>query len=441
MAVKITVDELSAGMFVTELDRPWHESPFLLQGFLIESDAEVQQLQECCKHVYIDPSRGKHVLSSHDCSVVPGTDDGGVDHLMMQRDVRTEQWKPGGATEHDKVVAAAREAHDAIGLPNAFVEYEVTAPVDQEIEVAREVYTELESSLDNALTSYSKSSELDVAEVKVSTNHLVDSMIRNPDASALLVRLQSQDTYSYSHSVEASVLAIMFGRHLGLTEDELNKLALGVLLLDIGKLKLPSALLDKVGKLHQVEVRLLKQHVDYSIEVLSETPGLDPEVLSIVSYHHERIDGKGYPKGMKGTEIPVYARIAAIVDFYDAYTHPRPYRAAHSTSQAINALYSSSGTRFQPELVEEFIQCLGVYPTGSLVLLSSGEVGIVIEQNPMRRLRPTVLIVRDSDKQEIEMPYNCDLAMELFDKHANKLFIESELAPGAYGVTADDFYL
>ncbi len=441
MTVKITVDELSAGMFVTELDRPWHESPFLLQGFLIESDEDLQQLQQCCQHVYIDPSRGKHVLSSHDSSAVPGSDDEGVDHLVMQRDVQNDQWTPGGATERGKLVAAARKAHDAVGLPNAFVEYEVTASIEKELDVAREVHAELETSLNNALASYNESSELHVDEVKASTNHLIESMIRNPDASALLVRLQSQDSYSYAHSVEASVLAILFGRHLGLTEAELNKLALGVLLLDIGKLKLPPALLDKVGKLHHVEVRLLKQHVDYSIEVLAETPGLDPEVLSIVAYHHERFDGKGYPKGMKGSEIPVYARIAAIVDFYDAYTHPRPYRPAHSTAQAINALYSGSGTRFQPELVEEFIQCQGVYPTGSIVLLSSGEVGIVIEQNPLRRLRPTVLIVRDSDKQEIDMPYNCDLAMELFDKNGNKLFIESALKPNSYGVTADDFYL
>jgi len=237
------------------------------------------------------------------------------------------------------------------------------------------------------------------------------------------------------------VLAIMFGRHLGLTEAELNKLALGVLLLDIGKLKLPSALLDKKGKLLLPEIRVLRKHADFSVKMLQETPGIDPEVLSVVAYHHERVDGRGYPHGMKGQEIPVYARIAAIVDFYDAYTHLRPYRPAHTSSQAINALYNGSGSQFQPELVEEFIQCLGVYPTGSLVLLSSGEVGIVIEQNPLRRLRPQVLLVRDSEKNEIDLPYNCDLELELFDKNGKKLFIESSLKPGDYGVSADDFYL
>ena len=441
MATKISVDELRTGMFVTELDRPWHESPFLLQGFQIESDDELRQLQECCRHVFIDPGRGKHVISSFDTEASARGDDDGVDHLVIQRDVEDSEWKSKAEKEREKHLSSARKAHDALGLPNAFVEYEVTAPVEQELEVAREVHAELETSLDSALVSYTENSELNVEEVKTSTTHLVESMIRNPDASFLLSRLKSQDTYSYSHSVDASVLAIMFGRYLGLTEGELNKLALGVLLLDVGKLKLPPALLDKVGKLHHVEVRMLKQHVDHSIEVLSETRGIDPEVLSIVAYHHERVDGKGYPKGMKGTEIPVYARIAAIVDFYDAYTHPRPYRPAHSTAQAINALYNGSGTRFQPELVEEFIQCLGVYPTGSLVLLSSGEVGIVIEQNPLRRLRPTVLIVRDADKREVEMPYNCDLSIELVDKKGKKLFIESALQPGAYGVSADDFYL
>ena len=441
MTVKIAVDELSEGMFVTELDRPWHESPFLLQGFLIESEDEVRQLRDCCRYVYIDPARGRHVTSTFDSMASATAEDGGVEHVVMQRDVQNEQWKPAAVDEREKTLASARKAHDALGFPNAFVEYEITAPVEQELEVAREVHAELEASLDDAIAAYGENSELNVEEIKSSTHQLVESMIRNPDASFLLSRLKSQDDYSYSHSVDASVLAIMFGRHLGLTEGELDKLALGVLLLDIGKLKLPPALLGKVGKLHHVEVRLLKQHVDYSIDVLTETPGIDPEVLSIVAYHHERIDGKGYPQGMKGSEIPVYARIAAIVDFYDAYTHPRPYRPAHTTSQAINALYNGSGTRFQPELVEEFIQCLGVYPTGSLVLLSSGEVGIVIEQNPLRRLRPTVLIVRDAQKREVEMPYNCDLSLELVDKNGDKLFIESALKPGAYGVSADDFYL
>ena len=440
MQRKVEVSALTKGMFVTELDRPWHESPFLLQGFLLESDDDVAKMRDCCEFVYIDPGRGKHTLSTHSASL-PADEDSGVDHLIMQRDIQHEAWKPDAIVEREKLVASAKKAHDSLGLPNDFVEYETTAPVEEELQVAREVHEELETSVTQALKGLSSSQELNVEEVKGSTNHLVKSMIRNPDASFLLSRLKDKDEYSYSHSIDASVLAIMFGRHLGLTEAELNKLALGVLLLDIGKLKLPSALLDKKGKLLLPEIRVLRKHADFSVKMLQETPGIDPEVLSVVAYHHERVDGRGYPHGMKGQEIPVYARIAAIVDFYDAYTHLRPYRPAHTSSQAINALYNGSGSQFQPELVEEFIQCLGVYPTGSLVLLSSGEVGIVIEQNPLRRLRPQVLLVRDSEKNEIDLPYNCDLELELFDKNGKKLFIESSLKPGDYGVSADDFYL
>lgn len=443
MSVKVSVDELQEGMFIAELDRPWQESPFLLAGFLIESEEELHQLRDCCKHVYIDPARGRHVLSTHVSSPAGEDEDAGVEHLIMQRDVRTQGDASTPKKRPASEAAKARSVHDAIGLPNDFVDYEITAPVEQELEVAREVQTELETSLDEALEAYadSTSHQLDVEEVKEATGHLVQSMIRNPDASFLLARLKSQDSYSYTHSIEASVLAVMFGRHLGLTEEELNKLALGVLLLDIGKLKLPRALLGKKSSLQAAEALVLKKHVDFSVQLLTETAGIDPEVLSIVAYHHERFDGKGYPNGMKGQEIPVYARIASIVDFYDAYTHTRPYRPAHSTSEALNALNNASGKRFQPELVEEFIQCLGVYPTGSLVLLSSGEVAIVIEQNPLRRLRPVVLIVRDAAKNEIEMPYNCDLETELIDKSGNKLFIEASLKPGDYGVSADDFYL
>ncbi len=468
MPKKIEVDLVKKGMFIAELDRPWMESPFLIAGFVVESDEEIQQLRDCCTYVFVDPERSLQTdmielaprikgarpvaetvaVSVMKDRVLPG------DHQMKPSPAQNEAFAAEYGEDIDHLsmrrgprvtAASARESakavHRMLEVDSPFIDYETTSPVDVEINTAREVQAELEHSINASLERFSATQTLELEPVKEVTHSMVESMIRNPDASFLLAQLKSQDSFTYTHSVEASVLAVLFGRHLGLTPEDLNVLAMGVLLLDIGKIKLPSKLLEKKGKLTSVEVKLLKKHVDYSLKVLEKTPDLDPDIVAIVRYHHERMDGTGYPEGRKGLAIPPFARIAAIIDFYDAITHCRPYRNKVSRSKAINALYNRSGKHFQPELVEEFIQCLGVYQTGELVLLSNGEVAIVVTQNKIRRLRPIVLIVRDCDKQEVALPFTRDLEKEMRDDAGKPLSIASSLNPGAYGVSADEFYL
>lgn len=469
VAQKLEVDQVRKGMFVSELDRPWSESPFLIAGFVVDSEDELNQLKDCCDFVYVDPERSlqkdipltagpcksasKPLVESVSVSVsreynetfapskasenhggikLTDDDDVSVEHLAMRRDRKPDL---------SSTRTSARAVHKLLERDGDFIDYPVTRPVDVEIKTARKIQGELESSINASLDQFAEGEALELEPVKEVTSALVDSMVRNPDASFLLSQLKSQDSYTYTHSVDASILAVLFGRHLGLTPEDLNVLSMGVLLLDIGKIKVPSALLEKKDRLNATEVKILKSHVDYSLAALEEAKDLDPEIVSIVRYHHERMDGSGYPEGRKGMAIPPFARIAAIIDFYDAITHCRPYREKVSRSKAINALYNRSGKHFQPELVEEFIQCLGVYQTGELVLLSNGEVGIVVEQNKLRRLRPIVLIVRDEEKQELPQPFTRDLERELHDQNGKRLSISSALKPGAYGVSADDFYL
>ncbi|HGG60852.1 MAG TPA: HD-GYP domain-containing protein [Gammaproteobacteria bacterium] len=469
MLAKIENADFKIGMFVAELDRPWEESPFLLQGFRLSTPEEVEQLRACCEYVYIDPRRSdldvrpagrqavgykaatevvkSQVVSKSADSVNlsssrPRPDAGAPDRepdLDVQHAFSRDNLPAGH--EHVRQVRAAREAHQILELPGEFVDYKVTSPVEQEYQTAREIREELGDVLEETFERYRNSENLSLAAVKKSTQSLVGSMVRNPDAAQLLCQLREKDSLSYAHSISASILAILFGRHLGLNEKELNTLAMGALLLDVGKMKLPLALLSKKGKILPPEAKLLRKHVEYSVNLLAHAEDVDIEVLSIVESHHERYDGSGYPKGLKGAEIPVFGRIAAIIDFYDAITHERPYRRSVSPCYAVNALYERQGTHFQQELVEEFIQCLGVYPTGSLVLLSSGEVGIVIEQNELRRLRPKVLIVRDSKKKDLEEPFTRDLEYEKTDEKGERLFILTALEPGAYGISDEDYYL
>ena len=455
-------------MFVAELDRPWAESPFLLQGFTIANDEEVKQIQSCCEYIFIDTSQGdqsvapaqppsdqgsgveitKTALVSSKAINEPNQDSSielaaeadfaGDDHVQTRiTSGQVPEPIEQAPAEDDN---SPREVHALLNLPNRFVEYKNTSTVEEEIDKAREVHLELQSSISSSMESFSKSKNLELGSVRECTGDLVDSMIRNPDAAFLLSRLKDMDSFTYTHSVDASILAILFGRHLGLTAAELNTLALGVLFLDIGKSKLPKAMLEKRGKLISAEIRLLRKHVQFSLNILS-TANIDDEIHSIVANHHERFDGRGYPERKQGSDIPVFAKIAAIVDFYDAITHNRPYRKGVPPGKAINALYERRDRQFQTELVEEFIQCLGVYPTGSLVLLSNGEAGIVISQNQVRRLRPKVLIVRDELKEEVISPYTRDLEQDQISSEGRRVFIQTALETGAYGISADDYYL
>lgn len=468
MPTKVPIDDIKIGMFVAELDKPWAESSFLMQGFMIRSPEEVDALRTGCQYIYVDskrselsaqpdrvaePSASNEFASKITRSVVVG----GTEHLVAEDPKQRQLLDPINqgvdlSVNHKTVnqlenglhAPKARppiETHKLLELPSDFVEYQATAPVEEEFLTAKDVHAELEGVISESLARFASTGNLDLGKIHDSTRDMVASMIRNPDASYLLSQLKAKDSFSYSHSIAASVLAVLFGRHLGLTARELDTLALAVLLLDIGKMKIPTALLEKENPLISGEVKLLKRHLEFSVMTLKNSAEIDLEVLAIVEGHHEKFDGTGYPRGLVGVETPTFARMAAIIDFYDAVTHDRPYRPAVKPCQAINMLYDRRGTQFQQELVEEFIQCLGVYPTGSLALLSSGEVGIVISQNPVRRLRPKLLIVRDKNKQEPEIPFTRDLDVERSDEQGRRLYIMSALDAGAYGISDEDYYL
>ncbi len=270
---------------------------------------------------------------------------------------------------------------------------------------------------------------------------MVESVARNPDAFIWLTQLKDTDIYTYHHSMDVSILAVVMGRHLGLSRLELQDLAIGTLLFDIGKLKLPPKLLNKPGRLTDEEFELIKKHVDYSVEIIERISGITPRALEIARYHHERHNGSGYPEGLQGTQIPVFARIASIVDCYSAITRNRSYSQAISSHEAIKQMYEWGDIDFQMELIEQFIQCLGIYPTGSLVELSTGEIGVILSQNRVRRLRPKVMLILDCNKIAYEHFPIIDLIKDTEDEDGNELDIVAAHEPGSFGIDPKTFYL
>lgn len=402
---KISVDTLAKGMYVSRLDRPWIETPFPLQGFFVRDLGDIDLLRRYCRHVYIDV--GRSVRPEPEAAPVP---------LV----------KPVQASAANK--------------PKAPV-YSTTASVRDEVASSGKLHQQIHASVAQVYESIRSGTTAGLAETRQVASSMVDSVIRNPDAMVWLSRMREKDGYSYAHSVRCSIWAIVFGRYLGLSKEALDSLALGCLLMDVGKAKISSELLNKRGVLSAGERAELERHVQYSLDILAGSPLLTDQLYTIVAQHHERYDGSGYPNRLAGSAIAPMAKIAGIVDAYDAMTSPRLHAQALTSVEAVSRLYELRNKEFQSRLVEEFIQAIGVYPTGTLVRLSSEEIGVVIEQNQVRRLRPKILLLLDHQKKPLRTPATLDLAAVSHDFRGEPLKIASSLLPGTYDLHPEQWQL
>ncbi|MBN7795658.1 HD-GYP domain-containing protein [Parahaliea mediterranea] len=397
---KVYTADLKVGMYVSGLDRPWLESPFAMQGFRISSEDELAKLRELCQYVYVDLQKSRATLE------------------LAQR----------------KLSQRPRRPIESLFSQRTLKSYRDRAEWADEFPRAREAVQALSEGIEEIFSNVSRGGSLDVLRVRKSVEPMIDSISRNPDACIWLARLKQQDHYTYQHSLGASVWAVALGRQLGLPRSDLRSLAIGGLLFDIGKLRLDQALLRADRPLTEEELVQVRRHVALGVDMVRETGLMNQDVLDMVAHHHERHDGSGYPAGLGGDQIPVFARIAAIVDCYDAITSHRAYARATSPSAAIKMLYEWRDVDFQAELVEEFIQAVGIYPAGSLVELSSGEVAVVIAEYRTRRLRPRVMVLLDADKQPVADMHTLDLKEQTQTAAGEPLDIVGSLEPEAYGI-------
>ena len=410
---KVYIQDLQPGMYVSGLDRPWLETPFSLQGFMVRNQTEVKKLGFYCDYVYIDSSKSLANLSINTTPASPNK-------------------RP------QSIVARPFKAEIATHQP---VSYREQSSVSQEIPVAQVAYQNIRAEFDSMVSRIGNGKTINITQLSEAINPLVDSISRNPGASIWLARLKSQDSYTYSHCIAVAIWCTVIGRQIGLPKKDLSLLAMGGMLLDIGKLKIPPLILNKKQQLSEREFALIKKHVDLSLKMAKDSSRVMPQaVIDMIASHHERFNGSGYPEAIKGTQIPLYSRIAAIADCYDAITSQRVYAKPITHAQAIKQMYEWRGYDFQPELIEAFIQAVGVYPTGTLVELTSGEVGIVVKENPGKRLRPQVLVILDSDKQQRADFIEMDLSAATETGNQN-VEIAKTLEPGAFGLDPETLYI
>jgi HD-GYP domain-containing protein (c-di-GMP phosphodiesterase class II) len=311
-----------------------------------------------------------------------------------------------------------------------------------EMKQASGIHMAVFESIESAMGTLRDSGKLDLRRLESAVEPMVASVLRNPAAMSCLMRIRRKGGYLYSHSLASSVWAAVLGREIGLDRDALRAVALGAMLLDVGKTRLPEAILGKPGKLDAGELALVRRHVEYGLDLLKQAGTVDPRVVEMVAYHHERYNGSGYPAGLRGAAIPVYGRMAGIVDTYDAMITSRPYASTQSSYGALRQLRALSNIEFQSELVDQFTQAIGMFPTGTLVLLNTGEVAVVTAQSRIRRLRPEIMIILDADKQPLAEFRVVDLnQISPTADDPSSLWIESGLEPGAFGVDPAEYYL
>lgn len=406
---KVSVRDLVVGMYVAKLDRPWVGTPFPIQGFHIRNIEEINALTHYCKHVFVDVERNN----------LPGG-------LHSKK------------SSHSTKCIASAKGSSFIKLRGT---YKTTKPLQKEINTASHLHEEVSVAVDHVMEKLRDGKSLELYEIQNAANKMVDSITRNPDAMVWVCKIKDKDEHTYRHSVRASIWAIAYGRHLGLGKETLQTLALGVLLCKVGMTKLPAEFLSTpVSELMPDDVETMKKYVDHGVEILRQTPGIDNEIISIVWSHNERHDGSGYPRRLLGEQIPFMARIAGIVDCYESLTNPRPGIEPLTSSQAMARLHDMRNKEFQHEVVEEFIQAIGIYPTGTIVQLSSGEVGVITEQNPERRLRPVVTVVLDENKKPLKLRRIINLLKQTKDRDGKRLDISKSLPQGAYDIDPSKIY-
>ncbi len=410
-------------MFVTELDRPWLGTPFLFQGFEIQTDEELEQLRALCQHVYVLTDDPHASPATH--RTKPATTTSPAARIIKKE-----------STEFAVTETSSREIPSA-GIPPS--RYSDLTPVEEELQQALEVERSARETIYSILDDARIGHSIDTPRAKKIVGQMTESVIRNPDALIWLTHLKKKHEYTALHSLRVCILALTLGRHLGYEPEKLQILGIGALLHDIGKLRVPIEILDKPESLTQAEFEIMKQHVPNGLKILENAGGIPAAALEVVGRHHERYSGSGYAFGLSGDTIGEFGLISAIVDTYDAITSDRSYHLSLSAADALKIIYEGRQRAYHPWLTEQFIQCMGIFPIGSIVELSTGSIGVVISANRARRLRPRVALILSPEKKPYKPTSILDLMTATHDANGRPIEIKNMLPSGTFGINATDY--
>lgn len=429
----ISVADLKIGMFIAEPDCPWSEFPYALQGFVITKPEQVDLFQTKCRFVSIDRSRS---LAGHFATEYRSKDAAlkSAPFEQSKKPDETKKWRPGASGISMETIQRRRRFLDFLHRQDSS---EVARELSRELEYIEPRYDELLNSLQSTYKAISDDKSIDIHNVREGLRDMSGSLRRNPDALMWLLRLKHTDQYSFDHALDVAVNLLLLGTHIGWRGERLLGLGLAGIFQDVGKIQLPPELLTKESTLTPDEQLLIRSHVASSLEILYSLSNIPSDVLLTVSRHHERWDGTGYPQGLKYEETGMAGQMAGLIDSFCAMLKNKPYRNALGHQQAQEELFNLRDRKFNPVLIEQFVQCIGLYPIGTLVELSTGEVAVVIQQNRVKRARPRLLLLLDANKE----PVKGYRVLDLREQQHQRIRVHQALPSDAHGLLPDDYYL
>ena len=378
MQKKIGVDELVVGMYVAQFCGSWIDHPFWRSHFLISDPKQVAQIKASkILELWIDSAKGLDVMRPDTLARFAGTAP-----MPMH-------------------AGSSISSGDTLLAPS---------PIADELVRAAQICEKARTAVTSMFREARMGNTVDVVGVNQLVQDISDSVARNSSALISLARLKTADDYTYMHSVAVCAMMIALGRQLGLSASDIRAAGLAGLLHDIGKALLPIEVLNKPGKLTPAEFEIIKGHPELGLRLLGDAGKSNPMVLEVCLQHHEKVDGSGYPKGLKSDEISLYAKMGAVCDVYDAITSNRPYKAGWDPGESMRQMGSWAESHFDRAVFQAFARSLGIYPVGSLVRLTSGRIGVVVEQSSHALTMPVVKVFySDRTKQRIA-PENVNLS-------------------------------
>lgn len=397
-SIKIALADVGVGMFVTAIEH--NKRVNLANAGRISSPEGIKKLTASgVKYVWVDQT-----LSSQKCVFKP------VDESI----VAVEEEREPKSSDFSKVQRAYRSR-------------------DVQHKRAKKLIAEAKDLAQKLLNQTFEGKIIEVDEVEAWADDVIESVFIDSDALQCVSALRKKDSYLLEHSVNVACLLVSFGKYLGLDKQTLKQLAIGGIIHDVGKIKVDDKILHKPAKLTPEEFEHMKLHQVFAGEIILHVKGLSYVSRDVCLMHHEKLDGNGYPRGLKGDEIPIHGRMSCIVDIYDALTADRCYKKGMSSAEAFKILLSLTPFHLDADLVYKFINCVGMYPVGSIVELSDGRVGIVWSSNDSQALKPEVKCFYSRKYQRY-----IDVAMVDLKNSLHK--IERAVAPSSLEIDPKPFY-
>jgi len=373
------------------------EHPFLTNRFIVKDMGVIQKIASSgIRNVYIDTERGKDLETARTQEEI---------HEHLQKTIESE-------------ILANKKEHKPVA-------------VTEEVNRARKLYSETTSVIRNLMKDARLGKQVNVTALAPMAENIVGSVFRNSHALTGISRIKTKDEYTFMHCVSVAGLMATFAKEMNMSDEIVYQVAMGGLIHDIGKTMMPDNILNKPGKLDEDEMNIMRTHVDHSFLILKEEKGISEAAMDVTMRHHERVDGTGYPYGLKGDEISTIGKMSAIVDVYDALTSVRVYKDAWEPTFTMRKMLEWSDHHFDKQLVHAFIRCLGIYPVGSVVELESGLIGVVLDQSS-DLLKPKIRVIYNKKKKFREMAHDVELEKIDFDRivsFANPLDYDLDITP------------